>query len=726
VEYAVCRTDIDGNFIHFLWGEEGDEQNGYGIAKIITQGREHGFEAAAILYHLVNMLVTGRIKSISGPQHNRRIEIEGEIEGKKYIVFVDEFLQENEYNWLLTGFKKGFQFFKGKEETDAGGRGSDLSDATQINPIRTRDDLGAVSDTNIQYHFIQPVFRFKVDDLHKPYVDEIFLVSPGGKIMTRVPDLVDVWFDSGAMPYAQWHYPFENKDFIDKGSRFPADFICEGVDQTRGWFYTLHALAVMLFDSVAYKTVVSNGLVLDKKGNKMSKRVGNVVDPFETIGKYGADATRWYLITNASPWDNLKFDSAGILEVQRKFFGTLYNTYQFFALYSNVDGFAFKEDYIPLQERPEIDRWILSSLNTLIKKVTEALDDYEPTLAGRVIEEFVDEHLSNWYVRLCRRRFWKGEYEADKISAYQTLYECLETISRLMAPISPFFSDAIFQKLNAVTGKYKVVSVHHADYPVVTGTAIETDLEERMQLAQDLCSLILSLRKKVNIKVRQPLQKVFVPALDDKMLAQIIAVEEIIKNEVNVKEVVILSAGNDIIKRKAKANFKTLGKRLGTRMKKAAALISQLEDAAITTVLEGSYRLDGMDSSLDKEGPILIYPEDIEVSVQEIPGFEVTSKGNLTVALDIVISEDLQKEGDARELVNRIQNIRKESGYDLTDKIRLQVLENKNLVYSINEYKNYICGEILADSIDWVTELQAGTEIDINGNLLKIAVNKKG
>lgn len=562
-------------------------------------------------------------------------------------------------------------------------------------------------------------------DLHKPYVDAIILINEDGQPMRRVPDLVDVWFDSGAMPYAQWHYPFENKDKIDKGQAFPADFICEGVDQTRGWFYTLHALAVMLFDSVAYKNVISNGLVLDKKGNKMSKRIGNVVNPFETIEQFGADATRWYLITNASPWDNLKFDSTGIQEVQRKFFGTLYNTYQFFALYSNVDSFDFSEEYILVEDRPEIDRWIISSLNTMIRKVTDALNDYEPTVAGRLIEEFVDEHLSNWYVRLCRRRFWKGEYEADKISAYQTLYECLETITRLMAPISPFFSDAIFRNLNSVTGRLDAESVHHTRFPEVNDASIDADLEERMKLAQDTCSLLLSLRKKVNIKVRQPLKKVFVTAMDDTMYAHIKAIEDIIKNEVNVKEVVILDSNNDIIKRKAKANFKTLGKRLGSKMKWAADLISKLDNEAITVIMEGEYSLNGGEGSFDKPDPILIYPEDIEVSVQEIPGFEVTSKGNLTVALDIVITEELQQEGNAREFVNRIQNIRKESGFNLSDRIKLQVLDSKNLFLSINEYKNYICGEILADHIDWVAELQAGTEIEVNEHLLKVAVIKK-
>jgi isoleucyl-tRNA synthetase len=421
-------------------------------------------------------------------------------------------------------------------------------------------------------------------DLHKPFVDEIILVSPSGKPMHRVPDLIDVWFDSGAMPYAQWHYPFENKSLVDKGEAFPADFIAEGVDQTRGWFYTLHALGVMLFDSVAYKTVVSNGLVLDKNGNKMSKRLGNVVNPFETIDKFGADATRWYLITNASPWDNLKFDLAGIQEVQRKFFGTLYNTYQFFALYANVDGFAFKEAAVPLEERPEIDRWILSSLNSLVKTVTESLDEYEPTAAGRAIEEFLDEHLSNWYVRLCRRRFWKGEYEQDKISAYQTLYECLETIVRLMAPISPFFSDAVFRNLNKVTGRHDAASVHHADFPLVNEAAIDRALEERMQLAQDTCSLVLSLRKKVNIKVRQPLQKVMLPVFNDEMKVQLQKVEDLIKAEVNVKELVYITGTEGVISKKIKANFKALGTRMGAKMKAVSAAIGGMDQASIAAL----------------------------------------------------------------------------------------------------------------------------------------------
>ncbi|NCT94101.1 MAG: isoleucine--tRNA ligase [Chitinophagaceae bacterium] len=558
-------------------------------------------------------------------------------------------------------------------------------------------------------------------DLHKPYVDDIVLVSDSGKPMHRVPDLIDVWFDSGAMPYAQWHYPFDNKELVDKGEAFPADFIAEGVDQTRGWFYTLHAIGVMLFDSVAYKTVVSNGLVLDKNGNKMSKRLGNVVNPFETIEKYGADATRWYLITNASPWDNLKFDLAGIQEVQRKFFGTLYNTYQFFVLYANVDGFAFQEAAIPVAERPEIDRWILSSLHSLIKKVQTAMDDYEPTLAGRAIEEFVDEHLSNWYVRLCRRRFWKGDYEADKISAYQTLYECLETILRLMAPISPFFSDAVFRNLNAVTGRFTVDSVHHADFPLSDDTKIDAGLEERMQLAQDVCSLVLSLRKKVNIKVRQPLQKVLIPVLDPNMKDQLLLIEDLIKAEVNVKEMEYITETEGIIKKRIKPNFKMLGTKLGARMKAASALIGSLAQHDIA-IIEKNGRIE-----LNLEGePLEILLEEVEIVAEDIPGWSVAGKGSLTVALDITLTDELKQEGDAREFVNRIQNIRKESGFELTDRIFVNVLESESLKPSIIKFNDYICREILADVIQWVPEIADGTEIEVNDSLLKVAVIKKG
>ena len=560
-------------------------------------------------------------------------------------------------------------------------------------------------------------------DLHKPYVDDVVLVSNSGKPMKRVPDLIDVWFDSGAMPYAQWHFPFENKETFSQS--FPADFIAEGVDQTRGWFYTLHALAVLLFDSVAYKTVVSNGLVLDKNGAKMSKRLGNVVDPFETINKFGADATRWYLITNASPWDSLKFDLEGIKEVQRKFFGTLYNTYQFFALYANVDGFAFKEAYIPVKERPEIDQWILSSLNTLIKTVQENFDDYEPTQAGRAIEDFVDEHLSNWYVRLCRRRFWKGEYEHDKICAYQTLYECLETLSKLMAPVAPFFADWLFGNLEEVSGRNAVASVHHADFPRLNENAIDAELEKRMQLAQDASSLILSLRKKVNIKVRQPLQKVSIPALDAAMTDRIKLVADIIKAETNIKEIEILAADNNFIRKKAKANFKTLGKKLGAKMKWAADEIGKFDDELIGKLQHGPLTLN--ETGVAKgEDPIIINAEDVEVVTDAIPGFEVASKGSLTVALDISISNELKKEGDAREFVNRVQGIRKDSGLALTDRILVKVLENAGLQSSLQEFNTYICAEILADSLEFVPVLTDGTDIEVNDNQLKVNVVKKG
>jgi len=556
-------------------------------------------------------------------------------------------------------------------------------------------------------------------DLHKPFVDDIILVSKNGQPMKRVPDLIDVWFDSGAMPYAQWHYPFGNKE--DFKNAFPADFIAEGVDQTRGWFYTLHAIACLLFDSVAYKTVVSNGLVLDKNGNKMSKRLGNVVNPFETIEKFGADATRWYLITNASPWDNLKFDIEGIKEVQRKFFGTLYNTYQFFALYSNVDGFAFKEAYIPVKERPEIDRWILSSLNTVVKKVNEYMDDYEPTQAGRVIEDFVDEHLSNWYVRLCRRRFWKGEYEQDKICAYQTLYECLETITRLIAPISPFFSDAVFQNLNAVTGRFNAESVHHVDFPVADESVIDELLEERMQLAQDASSLVLSLRKKVNIKVRQPLQKVLIPALNASMKEQLQKVEDLVKAEVNIKEIEYLSPDNTFISKKIKPNFVALGKKLGPKMKAVSAALAQFtqEDIAVLEK-EGQYNL-----PVDGE-PVILQTTDVEISSEDIPGWTVANKGSLTVALDVTITPELEAEGNAREFVNRIQKIRKDSGFELTDRVSLKVAAANGMKDSLAQFKDYICAEILADSLDFEAEIPEGIQIDINDVLLNVIVLKKG
>lgn len=576
-------------------------------------------------------------------------------------------------------------------------------------------------------------------DLHKPYVDEIVLVSEDGRPMKRVADLIDVWFDSGAMPYAQWHFPFENKEVFARN--YPADFIAEGVDQTRGWFYTLHALGALLKESIqeelkkaglagpdiekhypglAYKTVVSNGLVLDKNGNKMSKRLGNVVDPFKTIGDFGADATRWYLITNASPWESMKFDLDGIKEVQRKFFGTLYNTYQFFALYANVDGFSFKEAYIAPIDRPEIDRWILSSLNSLIAKVNDAFDDYEPTLAGRLIEDFMDEHLSNWYVRLCRRRFWKGEYEHDKICAYQTLYECLETLSRLMAPISPFFADWLFCNLEDVTGRIKAASVHHADFPETDESFIDLPLEERMQLAQDASSLILSLRKKVNIKVRQPLQKVLIPVLNPAMKDQLVKVGDLIRAEVNVKEIEYLSGDNTFIKKKIKPNFVALGKKLGPKMKSVSTALSNFSQEDIAKLeKEGNITL-----ILNQE-PIILSIQEVDITSEDIPGWVVANKNALTVALDVTVTPELAQEGNAREFVNRIQKIRKDNGYDLTDRILVKVADVPSLTDSLTQFNEYICAEILADYIELVKEPANGTEIEVNDIPLKVFVTKK-
>jgi isoleucyl-tRNA synthetase len=579
-----------------------------------------------------------------------------------------------------------------------------------------------------------------VSDLHKPYVDEIILVSSSGKPMRRVPDLIDVWFDSGAMPYAQWglpdtssgaYGPLSAENFfryhalnktggVDEHS-FPASFIAEGVDQTRGWFYTLHAIASLLFDSVAYQTVVSNGLVLDKNGNKMSKRLGNVVDPFATIDSFGADATRWYLITNASPWDNLRFDSEGIREVQRKFFGTLYNTYQFFALYANVDGFTYKESTIAWQERPEIDRWILSCLHTLTARVTELMNDYEPTAAGRLIEDFVDEQLSNWYVRLCRRRFWKGEYSQDKIAAYQTLYECMETVLRLMAPISPFFSDALFIELNKITQRHPQQSVHHVLYPVSDTACIDSVLEERMQLAQDASSLVLSLRKKVNIKVRQPLQKVLIPVLDKSMQLQLQAIESLIKAEVNVKEISYLQPDNTFISKKIKPNFIALGKRLGSKMKAVSAALANFSQADIAELeKEGQYTL-----ALE-EGPVTLQLTDTEITSEDIPGWTVASKGKLTVALDITITPELAEEGIAREFINRVQKIRKDAGFELTDRILVQLMGPASLTEALANFKPYICAEILADRLEFVSSLSQATAIDINDEIINVLVTKNG
>lgn len=594
-------------------------------------------------------------------------------------------------------------------------------------------------DTNTHY------LHGGILDLHKPYVDEIILVAPSGKPMKRIPDLIDVWFDSGAMPFAQWHFPFENKEIFAQS--YPADFIAEGVDQTRGWFYTLHAISSLLkeeiqeelknagiavddqkYPGLAYRTVVSNGLVLDKNGNKMSKRLGNVVDPFATIQTYGADATRWYLITNTPPWDNLKFDVSGIQESQRKFFGTLFHTYQFFALYANVDGFDFSGKYVPVSERPEIDRWVMSLLNTLVAKVTRAMDDYEPTVAGRLIEDFTDEHLSNWYVRLCRKRFWKplsetaatAEEDKDKLCAYQTLYECLETLSRLVAPISPFFSDALFCNLNSITKRFTVESVHHTDFPVPNETVIDPSLEERMQLAQDISSLILSVRKKVNIKVRQPLQKALIPVLTPGMQQQLELVEDLIKNEVNIKEINYLSPDNHFITKKAKPNFKTLGKRLGKNMKAAAELI-QADGSIIGQIEQNGMALLHLPGGETAE----ITAEDIEIIADDIPGWALSNKGSLTAALDITITPELQNEGNARELVNRVQNIRKDKQFDLTDRIVVEISDNENLRNSLTDYNAYICAEIQADQLMFVPGLITGIETEINDFQLFVNVIKK-
>lgn len=566
---------------------------------------------------------------------------------------------------------------------------------------------------------LQQVVSDESVDLHKPFVDEWILVAPSGKAMRREPDLIDVWFDSGAMPYAQWHYPFENKDKVEQHNAFPADFIAEGVDQTRGWFYTLHALSVMLFDSVAYKTVVSNGLVLDKSGNKMSKRLGNVVDPFKTIEKYSADATRWYLITNAAPWDSLKFDEDGIQEVQRKFFGTLYNTYQFFALYANVDGFSFKEQYIPVAERPELDRWILSALQSLIKQVTESLDNYEPTQAGRAIETFLDEQLSNWYVRLCRRRFWKGEYEQDKISAYQTLYECLETLSLLIAPISPFFADWLYNNLNKVTNRIDQTSVHLANYPSANLSIIDSDLEERMLMAQDISSLVLSIRKKISIKVRQPLKKILIPILNDAMKQQLELVAPIIINEVNIKEVEYLIDSEGFIKKKLKPNFKSLGAKLGAHMKAAANLITNFTQDQILEL----ERNQSIQITINNE-LITINLQDVEIIIDDIPGWSIASKGSLTVALDLTLTPELEMEGMARELVNRIQKIRKDSNFELTDRINVKIKADEKINAAINQYNDYICAEILSDDIETVTDLQEGIAIEVNEITYHVLISK--
>jgi isoleucyl-tRNA synthetase len=548
--------------------------------------------------------------------------------------------------------------------------------------------------------------NYNVFDMHRPFVDEIILVSPSGKKMVREADLIDVWFDSGAMPYAQFHYPFENKEEFE--ANFPADFIAEGVDQTRGWFFTLHAIASMVFDSVSFKTVVSNGLVLDKNGAKMSKRLGNAVDPFSTIEKYGPDATRWYLITNSQPWDNLKFDIEGVAEVQRKFFGTLHNTYAFFALYANIDGFKYAEAEIPVNQRPEIDRWILSELNTLVKRVDDCYWDFEPTRAGRLIQNFVDEHLSNWYVRLCRRRFWKGEYTNDKIAAYQTLYTCLETISMLMAPIAPFFADRLFTDLNGVTYRFDAISVHLADFPNAKLELVDIDLEERMQLAQKVSSMVLGLRKKVNIRVRQPLQKVMIPVLDAKIRRQLEKVEQLVLSEVNVKELEYLEETTGVLTKKIKPNFKELGPRYGQLMKKIAAVVSAFTQEQISE-LEIKEKV-----AIDVDGKqIDLLLTDVEITSEDIPGWLVASEGSTTVALDVTITDQLKSEGIARELINRIQNLRKEKGFEVTDKIKIVLQDDNEISAAIIQNNDYICSETLAVELSLVNDLIDEEKVEV-------------
>jgi isoleucyl-tRNA synthetase len=576
---------------------------------------------------------------------------------------------------------------------------------------------------------------FEINDMHRPYVDDVILVSKSGKKMIRESDLIDVWFDSGAMPYAQWGLPptaegksgnISPEQFLEywnkqagsdgePGSIYPADFIAEGVDQTRGWFFTLHAIGVMLHDSISFKNVVSNGLVLDKNGNKMSKRLGNAVDPFETIEKYGADPTRWYMISNASPWDNLKFNIEGIDEVRRKFFGTLHNTYAFFALYANIDGFSYKEEDI--KDRPEIDRWIISLLNSLCLEVDNYYADFEPTRATRAIQNFVDEHLSNWYVRLCRRRFWKGEYTEDKISAYQTLYTCLSTIAKLMSPVAPFFSDRLFIDLNKASGKEKVISVHLADFPVYNEALVDKDLEERMALAQDISSLILSLRKKVSINVRQPLSKAMIPVLDKSFKTKVEKVKDLILSETNLKSIEYITDTSGIISKKIKPNFKALGPKVGKDMKLVAEALNTMSQQDISRFEnEGIIAIPGTSYVVDLA--------DAEVLAEDVPGWQVANLGNLTVALDVTLTEELKQEGISRELVNRIQNLRKELGFEVTDKIRVRVKDHPYISEALKNNLSYICAEILADSLELVADLDSGETVSIDDKNLIIQINK--
>ena len=574
-----------------------------------------------------------------------------------------------------------------------------------VNPLRNFEP-GNMSEDN-----------YLTFDLHKNYVDAITLVSANGKPMSREADLIDVWFDSGSMPYAQWHYPFENKDLIDQNKSFPADYIAEGVDQTRGWFYTLHAIATMCFDSVAYKNVVSNGLVLDKNGQKMSKRLGNAVEPFENLRTYGPDATRWYMITNAQPWDNLKFDIEGIKEVQRKFFGTLYNTYGFFALYANVDGFDAKTNSIPIENRPEIDRWILSKLNTLILEVNDAYDQYEPTRAGRLIQEFVSNQLSNWYVRLCRRRFWKGDYSEDKIAAYQTLHTCLEKVALIMSPIAPFYADQLFLDLNA---HRSIESVHLEVFPEVDKNAIDSDLEQRMDIAQSISSLVLSLRKKEKLKVRQPLQKIMVPITNAVFQRQVEEIKELVLSEVNVKELELISEASEVLVKKIKPNFKTIGPKYGKHMKALASLIKEFDQGTIS-LIEKTARWECEISGEE----VILELSDFEIETADIPGWLVATENGITVALDVTLNNQLIEEGIAREFVNRIQNIRKDSGLEVTDRIKLSISSHDKIDRAINNNLNYICSETLAESLQIVTQVDGGTLVEIeDGVSASISIEK--
>ncbi len=559
--------------------------------------------------------------------------------------------------------------------------------------------------------------NYDLIDLHRPYVDDIVLVSASGKPMKRETDLIDVWFDSGAMPYAQIHYPFEHKEEFDARTVYPANFIAEGVDQTRGWFFTLHAIATMVFDSVAYKAVISNGLVLDKNGAKMSKRLGNAVDPFGAIEKFGSDAVRWYMITNSSPWDNLKFDEAGVAEISRRFFGTLFNTYSFFTMYANVDGFEYAEAELPMEKRPEIDRWIISVLNTLIKDVDACYQDYEPTKVGRLIMDFVNDNLSNWYVRLNRKRFWGNAMSEDKLSAYQTLYTCLEKVALLMAPIAPFYADRLYKDLIAVTGRDNVVSVHLAKFPQADEKLIDADLEARMKMAQDVTSMVLALRRKVNIKVRQPLASIMVPVVDEEQKAHIEAVKDLIKNEVNVKELNFVE-GNGVLVKKVKCNFRTMGKKFGKLMKAVAAKVDALSQDEIAAFEQNgtvTFDIDGQQA--------VVEVADVEIFSEDIPGWLVANEGKLTVALDVTLTDDLKKEGMARELINRIQNLRKDSGLDIVDRINITVEPNENTDASIEAYREYISTQVLANSIT-VAPVAGGTELDFDDFKLNVKIEK--